>query len=88
MLKYEKIYKNEINKSTDMTFLEDLIKELKNTFYMIDSIEIDESEKETKYTANVVLMAKRNTSKKYVAGKKTNDESGQVTSNELKGVEK
>ncbi|MCK9282508.1 MAG: hypothetical protein M0P71_17980 [Melioribacteraceae bacterium] len=82
MLKYEKTYKNEINKSTDLTFLEDLIKELKNTFYMIDSVEIDESEKETKYIANVVLMAKRNVSKKYTGGKKTNDNLSQVISKE------
>jgi hypothetical protein len=71
MFKYEKKYDTEINKSTGITFLEDLIKDLRNTFYMIDSIEIDESEKETKYTANVVLMNKRNVSKKYFSAKKT-----------------
>jgi hypothetical protein len=43
-------------------FLKDLISELKkqNTFYIIDFIFLEETEKEVKYTANVVLMNKRN----------------------------
>lgn len=77
VLSYEKEKSN--------NFLKDLISELKkqNTFYIIDSIFLEETEKETKYTVNVVFMNKRNRNKVYISAKKTNDAHLQIPTKDV-----
>jgi hypothetical protein len=75
----------EKEKEKNNNFLKDLISELKkqNTFYIIDSIFLEETEKETKYTANVVFMNKRNRGKVYIPAKKTDDAHLQIPTKDV-----
>lgn len=72
-------------KEKNNNFLKDLISELKkqNTFYIIDSIFSEETEKDEKYTINVVFMNKRNRNKVYIPAKKTDDAHLQIPTKDV-----
>jgi hypothetical protein len=72
-------------KEKNNNFLKDLISELKkqNTFYIIDSIFLEETEEKTEYTVNVVFMNKRNRGKIYIPAKKTDDAHLQIPTKDV-----
>lgn len=79
MAKWEKIYKKE---DTDL-FLMDFMKDLndQDNFYKIQNIVVERTEKETKYTVDIIFLDKKNVNKSYMPSKKTGDDK-QVTTTE------
>lgn len=79
MTKWEKKYNIE---DTEL-FLMDLLKYLTNqsNYYRIESITLEKTEKETKYTVNISFFNQKNEGKVYIS-KKTNDDNKQITSKE------
>lgn len=89
---FKKIYIKDpdaIKSKTD-TFLIDLMKYLQaeNNFYKINDIVVEESEKETQYTASILFLSKAQEKKKYVLPKKTDDKESQIPTEAVKEVSK
>jgi hypothetical protein len=81
MVKWEKTYEK---KDLDL-FLMDLLKDLndQDNFYKIKNIVVEGTEKEIKYTANIVFLDKKNVNKSYMPSKKTGDNNNQITTKEV-----
>jgi hypothetical protein len=79
MTKWEKKYDKE---DTDL-FLMDLLKDLtgQSNYYRIENITVEKTEKETKYTVDILFFNQKNEGKVYIS-KKTGDDDKQITTTE------
>jgi hypothetical protein len=79
MTKWVTVYENE---NTEI-FLMDLLKYLtgQSNYYRIESITLEKTEKETKYTVDISFFNQKNEGKVYIS-KKTGDDDKQITTTE------
>ncbi|OGC45412.1 hypothetical protein A2V49_03210 [candidate division WWE3 bacterium RBG_19FT_COMBO_34_6] len=79
MTKWVTVYEKE---NTEI-FLMDLLKYLtsQSNYYRIENITVEKTEKETKYTVDILFFNQKNEGKVYIS-KKTGDDDKQITTTE------